>query len=97
MVSERDVRLDDGRTLHAYDGGGPSDAFTVLWHHGTPQTGAPLEPVLEAAARRGIRILSYGRPSYGGSSPQPGRTRSPAPRCCPSASRARSRSAARRR
>jgi pimeloyl-ACP methyl ester carboxylesterase len=74
MVSERDLRLEDGRTLHAYDSGADAaDACTVVWHHGSPQTGAPLDPLLSAAARRGIRLLSYGRPSYGGSSPSPGR------------------------
>ena len=72
MVSERDLRLEDGRTLRVYDSGG-ADAFTLVWHHGSPQTGAPLEPLLAEAARRGIRLLSYGRPSYGGSSPQRGR------------------------
>lgn len=74
MVIERDVPLDDGRVLHAYDTGPDAAARLVLvWHHGSPQTGAPLEPVLAAAAARGIRVLSYGRPGYGGSSPQPGR------------------------
>jgi pimeloyl-ACP methyl ester carboxylesterase len=74
VASERDLRLEDGRTLRAYDSGADSaDPFTVVWHHGSPQTGAPLEPLLSAAARRGIRLLSYGRPSYGGSSPNPGR------------------------
>ena len=46
----------------------------LLWHHGSPQTGALLAPVLAAANARGIRLLSYGRPSYGGSSEQLGRT-----------------------
>jgi len=74
MLTELDVRLDDGRVLHAYDSGADAAARLVLvWHHGSPQTGAPLEPVLAAAAARGIRVLSYGRPSYGGSSPNPGR------------------------
>jgi pimeloyl-ACP methyl ester carboxylesterase len=74
MVSERDVRLDDGRTLRVYDrGADTADAFTVVWHHGSPQTGAPLEPLLAAAARRGIRLVSYARPRYGGSSPNAGR------------------------
>ena len=60
--------------LRVYDGGADAaDAFTVVWHHGSPQTGAPLEPLLAAAARRGNRLLSYARPSYGGSSPHPGR------------------------
>ena len=70
---EGDLRLGDGRTLRMYDSGGANAAFTVVWHHGSPQTGALLEPLLSATARRGIRLLSYGRPSYGGSSPYPGR------------------------
>jgi pimeloyl-ACP methyl ester carboxylesterase len=73
--SERDLRLEDGRTLRVYDGGGAdaAHAFTVVWHHGSPQTGALLEPLLSAAAHRGIRLLSYARPSYEGSTPRPGR------------------------
>ena len=74
MVNSRALTLTDGRTLHAFDSGGPADALTLLWHHGSPQTGALLEPLLTAGAKRGIRLVSYGRPSYGGSSPQPGRT-----------------------
>jgi pimeloyl-ACP methyl ester carboxylesterase len=75
VVSVQDLRLQDGRVLRVYDSadGSAADAFTVLWHHGSPQTGAPLAPLLAAAAERGIRLLSYGRPSYGGSSPRPGR------------------------
>ncbi|MGG7466354.1 alpha/beta fold hydrolase [Plantibacter sp. YIM 135347] len=46
---------------------------TIVWFHGSPQTGALLEPLLEAAAERGIRLLSYGRPDYGGSTPVPDR------------------------
>jgi pimeloyl-ACP methyl ester carboxylesterase len=74
MVSEQNLRLEDGRTLRVYDSGSDEpDAFTLVWHHGSPQTGAPLEPLLAAAERRGIRLVSYARPSYGGSSPLPGR------------------------
>ncbi|RZS68202.1 pimeloyl-ACP methyl ester carboxylesterase [Agromyces ramosus] len=74
MLRTVDVRLDDGRVLRAYDSGADAAARLVLmWHHGSPQTGAPLAPVLAAAAARGIRVLSYARPAYGGSTPQPGR------------------------
>jgi pimeloyl-ACP methyl ester carboxylesterase len=75
MATVQDVRLDDGRVLRVHDTaeGGATTAFTVVWHHGSPQTGALLAPVVEAAAARGIRLLSYGRPGYGGSSPKPGR------------------------
>ncbi|MBM7831576.1 pimeloyl-ACP methyl ester carboxylesterase [Agromyces cerinus] len=73
-VSELDVPLRDGGSLRAYDtGADAASALTVVWHHGSPQTGAPLEPLLEAASARGIRLVSYGRPSYGGSTPRPGR------------------------
>lgn len=74
-VREQDVRLDDGRTVHVFDSS-PADVvqpFTVVWHHGSPQTGALLAPLLEATGRRGIRLVSYGRPGYGGSTPRPGR------------------------
>ena len=77
---ERDVTLPDGRVLHTYDTGPDSgrSGLTVLWHHGSPQSGALPDPLRAAAADRGIRLLSYGRPSYGGSSPDPGRShRSP--------------------
>lgn len=75
MVMKRDLHLRDGRRLvvHAADVSGASDELTVLWHHGSPQTGALLEPLLAAAAARHIRLVSYARPSYGGSSPNRGR------------------------
>ena len=74
MVSERDLRLRDGRTVRVHDGDpDAADAFALFWHHGSPQTGALLEPLQAAAAERGIRLLSYARPSYGGSTPRPGR------------------------
>lgn len=75
MVLTQDLQLADGRMLRVRDtgdGAGP-DAVTLLWHHGSPQTGALLEPLVSAAAARGIRLIAYGRPSYGGSSPHPGR------------------------
>ncbi|MFC6666055.1 hypothetical protein ACFP9V_12345 [Deinococcus radiopugnans] len=48
MVTETDLILEDGRTLHLYDTGaeGLSDPLTVFWHHGTPNIGAPPEPLL---------------------------------------------------
>jgi len=73
VASQHDIEAQDGRTLRAYDGGGADGAFTIVWHHGSPQTGAPLAPLLAAAAARGIRLVSYARPSYGGSSPHVGR------------------------
>lgn len=67
-----DLELSDGRTLHAYDTGADG-GLAVFWHHGTPNIGLPPEPLFPAAARLGIRWLSYDRPGYGGSTPHPGR------------------------
>jgi pimeloyl-ACP methyl ester carboxylesterase len=75
VVAERDVRLGDGRALRTYDTGdtGTGDGLTVVWQHPSPHTGVPLAPLLSAAAERGIRLVTYARPSYGASSPFPGR------------------------
>ncbi|MBA3424365.1 MAG: alpha/beta fold hydrolase, partial [Rubrobacter sp.] len=75
MVTETDLELSNGRTLHVYDTGA-DDAdgrFAVFWHHGTPNIGAPPEPLFPAAAQLGIRWVSYDRPGYGGSTPHLGR------------------------
>jgi pimeloyl-ACP methyl ester carboxylesterase len=75
MVTRLELDLADGRRLIAYDAGGSgaSDELALIWHHGSPQTGALLEPLVAAAAARNIRLVSYARPSYGGSSPNRGR------------------------
>lgn len=75
MIAQTDLELADGRTLHAYDTGADGGArdLAVVWLHGTPSIGPPPEPLLSAAARLGIRWLSYDRPGYGGSTRRPGR------------------------
>jgi pimeloyl-ACP methyl ester carboxylesterase len=75
VVTETDLELSDGRTLHAYDTGA-DDAdgrLAVFWHHGTPNIGSPPQPLFAAAEELGIRWVSYDRPGYGGSTPHPGR------------------------
>jgi pimeloyl-ACP methyl ester carboxylesterase len=83
MVTEADVRLADGRTLHAYDtradgmgnsAGAPGSPVAVFWLHGSPNIGSPPEPLFAAAEANGLRWVSYDRPGYGGSSPHDGRT-----------------------
>ncbi len=81
MVTEHDLELSDGRTLHFYDAGSGDAAgrgeaggtLAVFWHHGTPNIGSPPAPLFAAAARNRIRWLSHDRPAYGGSMPNPGR------------------------
>jgi len=76
-VTESDVDLGDGHVLHVYDTGDPGttgvEPLVVVWHHGTPNIGAPPRPLFDAAARLGIRWVSYDRPGYGGSTARPGR------------------------
>jgi pimeloyl-ACP methyl ester carboxylesterase len=75
VVTEAEVELSDGRTLHYYDTReDQSDArVAVFWHHGTPNVGSPPEPLFPAAAQNGLRWVSYDRPAYGGSTANPGR------------------------
>jgi pimeloyl-ACP methyl ester carboxylesterase len=75
MAMKRFLQLADGRRLVVHDAGGSgaADELTVVWHHGSPQTGALLDPLVAAAAARNVRLVSYARPSYAGSSPNPGR------------------------
>jgi pimeloyl-ACP methyl ester carboxylesterase len=60
-----------GRTLTVEDAG-PSGGFPVLVHGGGGSR--HLEPAAVREARRhGLRLISYDRPAYGGSTPLPGR------------------------
>jgi pimeloyl-ACP methyl ester carboxylesterase len=75
-IREVDVATSDGRVLHAYDLGptGRPDELIVMWHGGTPNTGAPPEPLFDVARSLAIRWIGYDRPGYGGSSPHRGAT-----------------------
>jgi len=71
-VLEVDIELPDGRVIHAYQQDVEADTF-VLWHHGTPNIGAPPLPLFTASNRLDLGWFSYDRPGYGGSTPLPGR------------------------
>ena len=68
-----DVTTSDGRTLHVVEAGVP-DGPAIVWHHGTPDSGGIYRHARESAEQRGLRLLAYDRPGYGGSTPHPGRT-----------------------
>jgi pimeloyl-ACP methyl ester carboxylesterase len=70
---ERMVRTPDGRTLAVEESGDPAGR-PVLTHMGTPAPRRLYAPHVRDAAARGLRLVSYDRPGYGGSSPHPGRT-----------------------
>jgi pimeloyl-ACP methyl ester carboxylesterase len=52
---------------------GPSDGLPLVFHHGTPGGIAVYPPMASEAAARGLRLVLYARPGYGGSTPAPGR------------------------
>jgi pimeloyl-ACP methyl ester carboxylesterase len=72
-MSEQDLTLRDGRTLHVYDDGDPA-GNVVVEHHGTPGCGLRYPPDMELARERGLRVVSYDRAGYGGSTVRPGRS-----------------------
>jgi pimeloyl-ACP methyl ester carboxylesterase len=82
MATRRELRVPDGRTLVVHDTGPSraSDELALIWHNGSPHTGALLEPVVSAAAQRSMRVVTYARPSYGGSTPNRGREVAPSAR-----------------
>src|SRR6201996_3090714 len=62
-----------GRVLAVEEAGAPG-GLAVLVHNGTPNSRHLYGPNVRDAAARGLRLIGYDRPGYGGSSPQPGRT-----------------------
>jgi pimeloyl-ACP methyl ester carboxylesterase len=70
---QHEIRTPDGRTLAVEDSGDPAGR-PVLVHGGTPNSRHLYGPHVQDAAERGLRLIGYDRPGYGGSTPQPGRT-----------------------
>ena len=75
MATTRELMLPDGRRLVVHDAPVLDDRedLTLIWHHGSPQTGALFEPLLSLATARRVRLVAYARPGYGGSSATSGR------------------------
>lgn len=67
------VRVSGGRKLAVRDAGDPAGT-PVLVQSGTPGSRYLFGPNVEDAGLRGLRLISYDRPGYGGSAPQPGRS-----------------------
>ncbi len=70
---EHTVAGPGGRALRVHDVGEPGDVPVVV-HHGTPGSRGFRERWLADAGERGIRLIGYDRPGYGGSDRHPGRT-----------------------
>jgi pimeloyl-ACP methyl ester carboxylesterase len=71
-TTQRTVPTPDGRILAVEEAGDP-DGLPVLVHNGTPNSRHLYAPVVADATARGLRLIGYDRPGYGGSSPQPNR------------------------
>jgi pimeloyl-ACP methyl ester carboxylesterase len=69
----RTVTTPDGRTLTVREGGDPG-GVPVLTISGTPGSSTLFDAHRRDAEQRGIRLFSYDRPGYGGSTRQAGRT-----------------------
>jgi pimeloyl-ACP methyl ester carboxylesterase len=65
------LTLADGRTLEVLSIG-PDDGPALVFHFGTPQGVVELQELTAAAA--GMRLVTWSRPGYGHSTPQPGRS-----------------------
>jgi pimeloyl-ACP methyl ester carboxylesterase len=72
-MEDSQIRLRDGRWL-AYTDIGESDRPSMLFFHGAPSSRLRLVYLEDEIRAAGIRVISPDRPSYGGSSPQPGRS-----------------------
>lgn len=68
--TDHDLRLDDGAVLRWCEFGDPA-GVAVLHYHGTPGSRLELAWAHDDLVRRGVRLVAFDRPGYGGSSPVP--------------------------
>lgn len=61
--------MSDGRILE-YATAGPVGGMPLIFNTGSPGSGELFQPLVDAAARSGLRTVVYSRPGFGGSSPQ---------------------------
>ena len=67
----REIEVDrGGRALCARDEGDPSGPV-VMYFHGTPGSRLDLSCDEQAVTDSGVRLVSFDRPGYGGSTPAP--------------------------
>ena len=73
LVPRHTVTAPDGRSLEVFEAGDPAGAAVVAIN-GTPSCGIIYGRHATDAGARGIRLVSWTRPGYGSSTPQPGRS-----------------------
>jgi pimeloyl-ACP methyl ester carboxylesterase len=67
------IPMENGREL-SFKTWGEKKGLPVVVHHGTPGSGSLFAPWIKHAESRGLQLISYDRPGYGGSTPDPGRS-----------------------
>jgi pimeloyl-ACP methyl ester carboxylesterase len=72
-VTSRMIELTDGRVLEVLSDG-PDDGMPLVFQNGTPTAAMLFAPMVEIAAVRGLRTVTYSRPGYAGSTASPGRS-----------------------
>lgn len=53
---------------------GPDSGPVLIFHNGTPTAAVPFPPLSAPATERGLRTVTFSRPGYAMSAPQPGRS-----------------------
>jgi pimeloyl-ACP methyl ester carboxylesterase len=72
-ASGRTISTEDGRKIRILEAGQP-DGVPILALRGSPHSRLLYDRWIEDAQSRGIRLICYERPGYGGSTAHPGRT-----------------------
>src|SRR5437773_1879974 len=72
-ATEHTISTEDGRRLCVLEAG-QSGGVPVVVLRGSPHSRLLYDRWVEDAQSRGIRLICYERPGYGGSTRQPGRT-----------------------
>jgi pimeloyl-ACP methyl ester carboxylesterase len=71
-MSERNIPAPGGRTLQISDEGDPA-GIPIVWLHGSPGSRLIDGTTAARAREKGIRLIGYDRPGYGGSARHAGR------------------------
>ena len=69
MSGFTEATTSDGRTLEVLTGGA-EDGYPLLFHSGTPSAAAPYDRLDEMLVKADLRLVTYSRPGYGGSTPR---------------------------
>jgi pimeloyl-ACP methyl ester carboxylesterase len=72
-LMSRTISTKDGRSRICVIEGGQPEGVPILVHNGTPGSRLLHAPWVSDAESRGIRLISYDRPGYGGSTSRAGR------------------------